>query len=213
MVVDESTGKTVLRMKAEVAARKGLAGLGNTNFEVVVDATTGQKVIRMKDDGSNQMSGKRVEVVTDAVTGKQTIRMVFDDDNDEPNERKLDYFQLIYCLIYFLCKAIVTVTENDIDLGDFERVIDPKTGREVLRMKAEALKSKGLEELGDAEFEIVVDSTTGQSRIVLKTSASDVAGGTNTKFEIVVDAVTGKQKIIKQTVVEQDNGNLFINLI
>lgn len=102
--------------------------------------------------------------------------------------------------------AIVTITENDIDLNDFERVIDPLTGREVLRMKADVLKSKGLEELANAEFEIVVDSATGQSRVVLKTSAADLSDGSNTNFEIVVDIVTGKQKIIKKTITEREDG-------
>lgn len=108
----------------------------------------------------------------------------------------------------FVCLAIVTITENDIDFNDFERVIDSKTGREILRMKADVLKAKGLEELGNAEFEVVVDSVTGQSRVVLKTSQIDANDGNNTHFEIIVDIVTGKQKIIKKTIVEPENGKL-----
>ncbi|CAF4001018.1 unnamed protein product [Rotaria sp. Silwood2] len=192
LVTDENTGETVLRLKADIAARKGLTSLGKTNFEVVVDPTTGQKIIRIKDDGTNQMNGNRIEIITDAITGKQTIRMIADDDNDESNE------------------PIVTITENDIDLNDFERIIDPLTGREILRMKADVLKAKGLEELANAEFEIVVDAVTGQSRIVLKTPSSDFSSGTNTNFEIIVDIVTGKQKIIKRTVTEQEKDNVDI---
>lgn len=90
LVKDERTGETVLRLKADVASRKGLTGLAQTNFEVVLDPTTGQSVVRIKNDGMNG-AGNRVEIVTDAVTGKQTIRMVVDDDNDETDERK---FQL-----------------------------------------------------------------------------------------------------------------------
>ena len=108
-----------------------------------------------------------------------------------------------------MCKAIVQVTENDIDLNDFERVIDLITGREILRMKADVLKAKGLEELGNAEFEIVVDANTGQSKIVLKTQSSDLNSGTNTNFEIVIDSETGKQKIIKRTVIEQEDGRKY----
>lgn len=103
--------------------------------------------------------------------------------------------------------AIVTVTENNIDMSDFERVIDPTTGREILRMKADILKAKGLEGLANAEFEIIVDATTGQSRIIMKTPSSDLSGGRNTNFEIVVDYVTGKQKIIKRTTTERESGN------
>ncbi len=103
-------------------------------------------------------------------------------------------------------KAIVTITENDIDLNDFECIIDPSTGREILRMKADVLKSKGLEELANAEFEIVVDSITGQSIIVLKNSSIDFNGANNTNFEIIVDIVTRKQKIIKKIIAEQEDG-------
>jgi hypothetical protein len=109
-------------------------------------------------------------------------------------------------LSFVLFKAIITVTESDIDLNDFERVIDPLTGREILRMKADVLKSKGLDELANAEFEIVVDSVTGQSKIVLKSPSMDSNGENNPNFEIIIDAVTGKQKIIKKTVTEQEDG-------
>ena len=108
----------------------------------------------------------------------------------------------------FVCLAIVTIIENDIDFNDFERVIDSRTGREILRMKVDVLKAKGLEELANAEFEVIVDSVTGQSRVVLKTSQIDVNDGNNTHFEIIVDIVTGKQKIIKKTIVEPENGKL-----
>jgi len=84
LVTDERTGETVLRLKADVANRKGLTGLIQTNFEIVVDPTTGQSIIRIKDDGLKQ-ANNRVEVVIDAITGKQTIRMIVDDDS---NERK-----------------------------------------------------------------------------------------------------------------------------
>lgn len=108
--------------------------------------------------------------------------------------------------------AIVTITENDIDMSDFERVIDPNTGREVLRMKADVLKSKGLEELANVNFEVVIDSVTGQTRIVMKTPTSELNGDTNTKFEITIDIVTGKQKIVKKTITERDDGkNLRID--
>lgn len=103
---------------------------------------------------------------------------------------------------FFFIEAIVTITENDIDLNDFERIIDLTTGREIIRMKADVLKAKGLEELANAEFEIVIDSVTGQSKIVLKTPSTDL----NTEFEITVDIKTGKQKIIKKTIVEREDG-------
>lgn len=96
----------------------------------------------------------------------------------------------------------MTITENDIDLNDFERTIDPKTGREILRMKADVLKAKGLQELANAEFEIIIDSVTGQAIVVLKTPSSDL----NTDFEITIDIVTGKQKIIKKTLTEREDG-------
>lgn len=108
---------------------------------------------------------------------------------------------------------VVSVTENNIDLEDFERVIDPLTGREVLRMKADVLKAKGLEELAQAEFEIVVDEKTGKSRIVLKTPSSELSAGGNVNFEIVVDFVTGKQKIVKRTITGAEDSNDRLELI
>lgn len=101
-------------------------------------------------------------------------------------------------MTFFL--AIVTVTENQIDSSDFETYIDPLTGKEVLRMKAEVLKSKGLEELANVNFHVVVDETTGESRIVMTTPTSDISNAGNANFEIVIDRITGKQKIIKRTV-------------
>lgn len=73
-------------------------------------------------------------------------------------------------------------------------------------MKPSVLKAKGLEELANAEFEIVVDAATGKSRIVLKTPSSSLSGGTNVTFEIIVDIVTGVQKIVKRTVIKRDKG-------
>ena len=89
LVTDERTGETVLRLRGDVAQRKGLTGLAQTNFEMVVDSNTGQTVIRIKEDELNA-AGNRVEIVTDALTGKQTIRMIVDDENDETRERKCD---------------------------------------------------------------------------------------------------------------------------
>ena len=89
IVVDDKTGETVLRLRADVAQRKGLTDLSQTNFEVVTDPTTGQTMIRIKNDETNG----RVEIVTDAITGKQTIRLVRDDDeNDQSNETKLNFY-------------------------------------------------------------------------------------------------------------------------
>ena len=79
-------------------------------------------------------------------------------------------------------------------------------------MKADVLKSKGLDELANAEFEIVVDSVTGIPKIVLKSPSLDSNGESNTNFEIVIDAATGKQKIIKKTVVEQEDGIASFNI-
>lgn len=86
LVTDEKTGETVLRLKSDVAMRKGLTNLLQTNFEIVTNPMTGQTEIRIKDDGLNQ---NRIEIITDTITGKQTIRMIVDDDNsEESNERK-----------------------------------------------------------------------------------------------------------------------------
>ena len=75
LVVDEHTGETVLRLRPDVAIRKGLVDLANANFEAVFDPITAQMKIRMRADRSNAVSHDRFDIVTDAVTGKQTLRL------------------------------------------------------------------------------------------------------------------------------------------
>ena len=81
-VLDERTGQRVLRLRADVAARKGLTSLLTTNFEVVTDPFTGEQMIRIKPDQFDSNEKGRIEIVTDAVTGKQTIRLVVDEDEN-----------------------------------------------------------------------------------------------------------------------------------
>jgi len=111
-------------------------------------------------------------------------------------------------IFLFLFKAIVSIIENDIDINDFERIIDPLTGQEILRIKGDILKTKGLDELANAEFEIIIDDITGQSKIVLKTLSSEFNEEINTNFEITIDIKTGKQKIIKKILNEKEDGKL-----
>ena len=42
LVVDEHTGESVLRLRPDVAIRKGLVDLANANFEAVFDPITAQ---------------------------------------------------------------------------------------------------------------------------------------------------------------------------
>ena len=73
-VVDTKTGKKVLRMKKEVAKRKGFVGIDELDFEVVIDQTTGQQTVQLK--SNNAKTGNRsFEMFTDPKTGQQTLRM------------------------------------------------------------------------------------------------------------------------------------------
>ena len=85
LITDERTGEIVLRLKSDVAIRKGLTNLSETNFEYYTDPNTGQKGIRIKDNQNN----KRINIIKDKITGQLIIRMIFDDndqDNDDSND-------------------------------------------------------------------------------------------------------------------------------
>lgn len=75
-IIDEKTGKKVLRMKKEVSKRKGFADMDNVNFEYVIDQKTGQQVIQIKaDKGKLKKGNVSFEMITDPTTGQQTLRM------------------------------------------------------------------------------------------------------------------------------------------
>ena len=75
-VVDTKTGKKVLRMKKEVAKRKGFVGIDELDFEVVIDETTGQQTVQLKSNNGKMGTGNRsFEMFTDPKTGQQTLRM------------------------------------------------------------------------------------------------------------------------------------------
>ena len=75
-VTDTKTGKKILRMKKEVAKRKGFVDMDHVDFEVVIDKNTGQQVIQIKGDGGKASKGHvTFEMVVDPHTGQQVLRM------------------------------------------------------------------------------------------------------------------------------------------
>lgn len=75
-VIDEQTGQTVLRMKKEVAERKGFIDMDQVDFEYVIDEKTGEQTIQIKTNPSKLTKGNvSFEMITDPVTGQQTLRM------------------------------------------------------------------------------------------------------------------------------------------
>lgn len=60
----------------------------------------------------------------------------------------------------------VDVVESQLNVDDFERVIDPNTGLEVLRLKKGAAARKGLTDLLDVQFEMVTGADGKQSIVV-----------------------------------------------
>jgi hypothetical protein len=80
--------------------------------------------------------------------------------------------------------------EKSIELNDFEKVIDAKTGKEFYRLTNEAVRRKGLTNVKDMEFDIEIDSTTGKT--IMKPKATVVNGQT---VEVIVDPTTGEQTI------------------
>ena len=59
------------------------------------------------------------------------------------------------------------VLESQLNTDDFERVIDSRTGKEVLRLKKGAAARKGLTDLLDVQFEMVTGAD-GKQTIVVK---------------------------------------------
>lgn len=80
--------------------------------------------------------------------------------------------------------------EKSIDVNDFEKFIDPNTGKETYRLTDEAIRRKGLTNVKDVEFDIEIDSKTGKT--IMKPKVNSINGK---KVEVFVDPKTGEQTI------------------
>lgn len=80
--------------------------------------------------------------------------------------------------------------EKSIEMSDFEKVVDEKTGKQFYRLTDEAARRKGLTNVKDMEFDVEVDEKTGKT--VIKPKANVINGQ---KVEVIVDADTGEQVI------------------
>jgi hypothetical protein len=78
------------------------------------------------------------------------------------------------------------VVESQLNIDDFERVIDPNTGLEVLRLKKGAAARKGLTDLLHVEFELMTGAD-GKQTIVVKGGGNQGNTG-DAKFELITDA-------------------------
>jgi hypothetical protein len=63
-----------------------------------------------------------------------------------------------------------------LNINDFERVIDPNTGLEVLRLKQGVAARKGLTNLLDVQFEMITDAD-GKQKIVVKGGGNQGSSG------------------------------------
>jgi hypothetical protein len=86
--------------------------------------------------------------------------------------------------------SLASPIEKSIDVNDFEKVVDPKTGKEVYRLTDEAIRRKGLTNVKDMEFDIEVDATTGKTVIKPKGNLTN-----GQKVDVIIDPKTGKQTI------------------
>ena len=68
------------------------------------------------------------------------------------------------------------IIESQLNADDFERVIDPDTGLEVLRLKKSVAARKGLTDLLDVQFEIIIDAD-GKQKIVVKGGGNQGSSG------------------------------------
>ena len=185
-VIDAVTGERTLKLTADAAARKGLTDLCDVPFEVYIDPTTGKQQIRMK--GGNQ-TGKldgdqKFEIFVDPKTGQQKIVL----KKPKEHTRKSQICFSVNCSCFF--SSLASPTEKAIDVNDFEKVIDPKTGKETYRLTDEAIRRKGLNNVKDMEFDIEVDATTGKTVIKPKGNLTN-----GQKVDVIVDPKTGKQTI------------------
>ncbi|CAF4410074.1 unnamed protein product, partial [Rotaria magnacalcarata] len=172
-IVDNKTGKKVLRMKKEVARRKGFVDMDTVDFEFVIDKNTGQQIIQMKTSTGKVTKGNvTYEMVVDPKTGQQTLRR---------KEEVEVQFESI---------------ENDLANEDFEEFIDEVTGERTLKLTAEAAARKGLDDLRDVEFEVYTDPNTGKEQIRVKGGNQTGKLGGKQKFEFYVDEKTGLPRIV-----------------
>ncbi len=95
----------------------------------------------------------------------------------------------------------VDIIESQLNIDDFENVVDPNTGFEGLRLKKSAAARKGLTNLLDVQFEIVTDAD-GKQKIVVKGGRNQGNSGRfyvlflyiwiydtgDAKFELITDA-------------------------
>lgn len=75
-VIDEKTGEKVLRMKKDVAQRKGFIDMDTVEFEYKIDEKTGQRIVQIKNmPGKSNKGNVSFEMFIDPITGQQTLRM------------------------------------------------------------------------------------------------------------------------------------------
>ena len=80
--------------------------------------------------------------------------------------------------------------EKSIDVNDFEKVIDEKTGKEFYRLTEAAARRKGLTNVQDMEFDVEIDEKTGKT--IIKPKVNIINGQ---QVEVIVDEETGEQII------------------
>jgi hypothetical protein len=109
--------------------------------------------------------------------------------NDQKDEHVgIDFVFLFFLIIRFSSSA--PPVEKSIGENDFEKLIDPNTGKEFYRLTDEALHRKGLTDVKAIEFDLEIDSTTGQT--IMKPKVNIINGQ---KVEVIIDSTTGEQTI------------------
>jgi uncharacterized membrane protein YkoI len=91
--------------------------------------------------------------------------------------------------------SLAPPVEKSIDVKDFEKIIDSKTGKESYRLTDEAIRRKGLTNVKDTEFDIEIDRITGKT--TMKPKVNNINGQ---KVEVITNPTTGEQtiRIIKE---------------
>jgi hypothetical protein len=92
--------------------------------------------------------------------------------------------------LFYLFSSLAPPVEKSIDVNDFEKIIDPNTGKESYRLIDEAIRRKGLTNVKHVEFDLEIDSTTGKRIMKPKVNTNN-----GQKVEVISDKTTGEQMI------------------
>lgn len=120
----------------------------------------------------------------------------------------------MYRSIFEDCSSLSVIlappVEKAIDVNDFEKVVDQKTGKEFYRLTEAAARRKGLTSVQEMEFDVEVDVKTGKT--TMKPKVNTINGQ---QVEVIVDEKTGEQiiRVVQQKPPEITQSELIFSFV